>query len=647
VRTVLRCLLALGTVTAAGLTALCEDPVSLVLERVERANETYPSGSVYLVDSGRVSVSADGRHTLRAHVQILLRGVTAIASYGEVSIDYFESMHDVTVVYARTILPTGEVIELTDADMHVTQPSSKALGVGETCATTLTLSMPSLASGAVIDYEYVRADKPNAFMDGFDVLWTFEHWDPVQLSEFVLDVPRGIDCHWTAHGRTIAPDIQSDSSRTVYTFRAVDVPGVTEEVRMPSLRAVSSYVVASSFASWEEVATAWWTWIERKLDTGPEIAAKARELIAGTPSEAAIVSRLFDFVAGEIRYDLIATGAFSFEPRPALDTLATRSGDCKDQSVLLLSLLRCAGVDAYPVLANTDTGYHVDWSATPSTTQFDHVIVGVPDPGGGWRLLDPTCAACTSNYALSGLRGRRWLLASPNPAEFGVHVETPPPSASESLTRCTMTGSLSEGGDLNGEALVQMTGDTDVVYRTILLAVEETDCTLDEVFPALLYGTPYYEVLDYKLSDLADTHEPLGYRLSFRASEFTDDIVGREYLHFFAYGPTFTCVPCLEKTTPRVKREHPLLTDVSQYELRALVDLGDRAVAELPEDVHVENAVGAFRATYSLTGSTLVYTRILRIDVSEVTPNEYLLYAEIVRAAVLARIVRIPLRFSP
>jgi len=89
-----------------------------------------------------------------------------------------------------------------------------------------------------------------------------------------------------------------------------------------------------------------------------------REFI--TPEEPAVLAvysqvgqdawQLFDFVCREIDYrrDI---GEFWLLPR---ETLARRRADCEDTSILLTSLLRCGGINAYTVLGDYQ-GYGHAW----------------------------------------------------------------------------------------------------------------------------------------------------------------------------------------------------------------------------------------------------------------------------------------------
>ena len=79
--------------------------------------------------------------------------------------------------------------------------------------------------------------------------------------------------------------------------------------------------------------------------------AKARELAAGKSTQE-IIEALFTFVSQEIRYMGITTEeeAPGYEPHDVSITFENRYGVCRDKAALLASMLRIAGVDAFPVI---------------------------------------------------------------------------------------------------------------------------------------------------------------------------------------------------------------------------------------------------------------------------------------------------------
>jgi len=81
-------------------------------------------------------------------------------------------------------------------------------------------------------------------------------------------------------------------------------------------------------------------------------------------------------VVGNIKYVAADLNRGGFKPHPAHEVLKNQYGDCKDQSVLFVSLLKSVGIEAYPALVNTNFSSEID-KRIPSL-DFDHVIVHIP-----------------------------------------------------------------------------------------------------------------------------------------------------------------------------------------------------------------------------------------------------------------------------
>ena len=632
-RALRRMVVAVFAILVLGVPGLSQDPIELVLERMERASDVATSDAVVLLDAGQTTVHPDGRREYVGHEQILLLSWEAIDGYGQVEIPYSEDLEEFALVYGRTILPSGEVVELDEAGIRI---SSYAEGGGEEAYSelkTVTLSMPSLRPGVVIDYEYVLRDEVPVIEGEFFDYWYFEWWDPVQLSEFVVDVPSGYAFEWMVGRRSIEPEVQSSSERMIYTFRAEDVDPIEYEVGMPSELAVESFVAVSSVKTWEDIA-AWWRELAAdKMAVSPVIATEAAALTAAAGTDEERISRLFDFVAREIRYVSLRLGDSGYEPRPAVDTLATRYGDCKDQAALLVALLDSVGIEAYPVLISSEPGYDIDWSVPPSPLPFDHVIVALPISDGGWRFLDPTCSLCTAEFTDEFVRGRRALVVSEDPPRLGARVETDAPDASESIVRCALTGSLESDDLLVLSAAIETSGDMDIQYRDVLLYYRASERA--DLFAALVdYAIPQAFLIDYEHSDLDDTHTPVTVALDLERARAVRWISGGLGLLLLPYGPAFPFPDDFAGDIVLSERTYPLLTPVMRIELVARIDLTDRSVSELPEDVSVENEVGTFTAAYGIDGRSIVYERTLQIDLSVVSPEQYPLYQDLIRAMV-------------
>lgn len=113
---------------------------------------------------------------------------------------------------------------------------------------------------------------------------------------------------------------------------------------------------------------------ERQLDDSAALQSKIKQITEQTDDLDQQVMLALNFVQQDIRYLGIEIGSNSHFPAKASDTLAKRYGDCKDKSVLLIALLKGLGVEASPVLVNSQTGESLA-NKLPSAKSFNHAII--------------------------------------------------------------------------------------------------------------------------------------------------------------------------------------------------------------------------------------------------------------------------------
>ena len=223
-------------------------------------------------------------------------------------------------------------------------------------------------------------------------------WDQgwvVALRRVTLQTPVDRSVAWKTQGgsgRSIAnpTDVVRNGMR-IRTFEERNLEPIKPEAQVPNGYALGRWLQFSEFANWNEVAT----WAESLFDAPEPADASRAALIAqfkALPTEEERAVAALEFVQSQIRYFSVSIGTSSHRPASPATVLARRYGDCKDKSLLLITLLADLGIHAEPVLARAGNrvGFD-DWLPTPLA--FDHVFVvaTVDDGHGGARWwLDPT-----------------------------------------------------------------------------------------------------------------------------------------------------------------------------------------------------------------------------------------------------------------
>ncbi|RKH72402.1 DUF3857 domain-containing protein [Corallococcus interemptor] len=165
-----------------------------------------------------------------------------------------------------------------------------------------------------------------------------------------------------------------------------DVPAVRSEDKVPSWQHVYPWVQLSEYKDWNEVAR----WASTLFQVPANSKALEQEMarLAKEPTPEARFFAALRFVQDEVRYLGIEMGPNSHQPHPPDEVLERRFGDCKDKSLLLVTLLKGLGIEAQPVLVDTETRQALDeW--LPTAIAFDHAIVHAT-VAGRELWVDPT-----------------------------------------------------------------------------------------------------------------------------------------------------------------------------------------------------------------------------------------------------------------
>jgi hypothetical protein len=186
---------------------------------------------------------------------------------------------------------------------------------------------------------------------------------------------------------SLVPQVQPLKDKVVYQWEFKDMPMLVLEPYMPQTNQITPVILFSTFKSWRQLYDWWWQMVKDKIEVSRDIETLAEQLTRGKTTASEKVRALYDFCSQKIRYVGVEYGIGGYEPRHVQETLTNRYGDCKDKTILLISLLKAVGIDAYPVLLGGAETLKVD--ETFPALSFNHVIC-VVKLGDEYTFLDPT-----------------------------------------------------------------------------------------------------------------------------------------------------------------------------------------------------------------------------------------------------------------
>lgn len=242
---------------------------------------------------------------------------------------------------------------------------------------TATLAIPGLQVGDVLRIAYSQTLRDKALQGKVQVNSSLLAL-PIEagFARSTVSWPDGLAVKWQAGPAVAAPH---ETVRDGWHTISVPLPLPKREelpARVPSRFTRTPSLDATTFASWEEVSRVFAPLYATKdaIAPGSPLAAEVARIASQSTdplTRAALATRL---VQDQVSYLMNGMNGGNYVPQAPAQTWASRYGDCKAKSLLLLSLLQALGIKAEVVMVNSSTGDAVAESL-PMPGAFDHVIV--------------------------------------------------------------------------------------------------------------------------------------------------------------------------------------------------------------------------------------------------------------------------------
>jgi transglutaminase-like putative cysteine protease len=240
---------------------------------------------------------------------------------------------------------------------------------------TLHLLLQDVRVGDVLDYSYT-IERTDPFGERGYNSWFMTQWaTPVRRFRLRIQHRAKHALQILDHSGLPKPAVIRRGEWTETTWDASDVAALPDEDLRPAWHIRYPRVEVSEFADWNAVRA----WAQPLYELQPRKDAALQEFIGeliAEPDELTRLSRALRFVQDDIRYTGLEIGAGAYRPTQPGEVLARRFGDCKDKVLLLVTILRALGIEAYPALVNSRQGQGVAVRA-PGPGAFDHVIAKV------------------------------------------------------------------------------------------------------------------------------------------------------------------------------------------------------------------------------------------------------------------------------
>ena len=410
---------------------------------------------------------------------------------------------------------------------------------------------------------------------------------------------------------------------TVYRWEVNNVPRMFDETSMPPYSEVLQRLFVSTMPDWAAVSKWYWDLSQSHLDaTTPEMQQTNAVLIANQPTDLDKVKAIFYFVSNKVRYMGITPEKDrpGFEPHDVSITFDKKYGVCRDKAALLVSMLRLAGLNAYPVLVSVGT--HKD--AEVPDPFFNHAIAGVELEKGQVILMDPTDEN-TRELLPASDRNQSFLVCR---AEGDNIRLSPIQSPDENLLRIKTTGVLNDDGTIDAKSELSFLGVNDDAYRNAFSHMKPDDerrffeQRLQQALPGLRLKS-----LQLVPADMSDISTALRAELEFTVAGMTASGGGESVVSVPWIGKRLGVVNFILDGTGLDKRKYPLKTEVTcgvQEDISLKLAGGFTGMASLPSPSSVDDDCVSYQQHFAVGDGSLECSRTLKLKAVEFSPGQYL-----------------------
>lgn len=344
-------------------------------------------GVAYLLTDTQILAGADTRVRYHRLVSTALNA-SGVESIANIEIP-FDPSYQHLMLHSVRIIRHGHIIaKLGTARIRVIQRETELETRIYDGTKTVSIFLDDVRVGDTIDYAYSTTGR-NPVFRGFDFgTFSLQYGEPVARIHARLLLPLGKRVTITPRHTTLKPLVSEHDGFRDYQWNTVDAPTLSVEQGAPPWYSPYAELAWSEYPDWAAVAQ--WAQplyrVPEKLS--PALQAEVDRIARAEPTQAGRMLAALRFVQSEVRYLGVEIGQNSHAPNPPETVFARRFGDCKDKTLLTLTLLGRLGVEAHAGLVNTSLRRGIA-DELPNPGAFDHVLVRARVAGQNY-WIDPT-----------------------------------------------------------------------------------------------------------------------------------------------------------------------------------------------------------------------------------------------------------------
>ncbi|MDQ2948431.1 MAG: DUF3857 domain-containing protein, partial [Acidobacteriota bacterium] len=533
-----------------------------------------------------------------------------VREFGVLSFSYNSGTQDLQIEYVRVRKADGSVV--TTPESSAQDVSSEISRVAPMYSDSREKQLPvkALGAGDVLEYKVRFIQKKPEIAGQFWYSQSFLSGAVVLNETLRVSVPAGK--YVKVVSPSVKPELQEEQGRKTYLWTSAQLdPTKQDSEKKKEHSSVTKLpaVQLTTFQNWDEVGQ-WYAALQNgRVVVTPAIQARADELTKGLATDAEKERAIYNFVSTKFRYISVSLGMGRYQPHSAEDVLANQYGDCKDKHTLFASLLKAAGIEAWPALMGA--GLKLD-PEVPSPAQFNHVITVLPQ-AAGYAWLDTTPEVAPFGLLQDGLLDQKALvIPGKGPARLMNTPATPPFARSEIVNA---KGALKADGTLTAHFDFTTRGMDEIPMR---IAFHQTSPAqwrglVQNIIRSIGFAG---DVSSVDVDNPESLEKPFHLAFDYTRTGYSD------WANLRITPPLFPFLFALGEESE--KPDEPIaLGGPGELEYTATIQLPAGFAAEIPENRKVQSSFADYTSSYSVVDGALVGARELTMKESKVPVSDW------------------------
>lgn len=427
------------------------------------------------------------------------------------------------------------------------------------------ITFPNVKVGSIVELKYIIKSQNLSILPEFQ----FQYKIPVNYAEYLTEIPefyiyKGIKSGFIdikideviedasqnfegKYGKTLSMFYKQIKTK----YSVFNVPALIEESQINNIENYYAKIdhelqvvrmpdeePKKIATTWEDVAKS----IYKEKEFGDEIektdyfANQVKILLKDIDSKRERLIKVFDFVKNQMTWN----GKYGYYTKKNIDkAYYDKSGNAAEINLMLVSMLKFAGIDASPVLLSTrDNGI----ALFPNRTRFNFVIA-IVNIDNETILLDATSKNATMN--IMPIRNLNWIGRSIDKSGISNEINLMPEQSSSN--NIYMVATLDNYGQISGQVRNQLFD-----YYALEFREKKVGISIDSFIETIEKKYSGLEIENYERANEKDLSQPIVEKYTFKTNNSVEIIGDKIYFSPLLY------FALTENPFKQEKREYPV-----------------------------------------------------------------------------------------